>query len=78
MAQLLVRDIDDAVRDALKERAAQHGRSMEAEIRSILIEATQGKAINVGRAFYEGFAELGGVDLVIPPREELPRAVTFD
>ncbi len=78
MAQLLVRDIDDAVREALKARAAQHGRSMEAEIRSILIKATQEKEVNVGRAFFDGFAQLGGVDLVVPPREELPREISFD
>lgn len=36
MAQLLVRDIEDEVKQQLKQRAAKHGRSMEAEIRDIL------------------------------------------
>ena len=36
MAQLLVRDLDDDVRQWLRERSARHGRSMEAEIRAIL------------------------------------------
>jgi len=38
MAQLLVRNIPDQLVDALKERAAKHGRSAEAEHRVILEE----------------------------------------
>lgn len=36
MAQILVRDIEDDVKERLQQRAAQHGHSMEAEIRDIL------------------------------------------
>jgi plasmid stability protein len=36
MAQLIVRDLDEAVVAALKARAARHGRSAEAEHRRIL------------------------------------------
>lgn len=36
MANLLVRDIDDSLVRALKQRAARHGRSAEAEHREIL------------------------------------------
>lgn len=36
MAQLLVRDLDDALIAALRKRAAKHGRSVEAEHRAIL------------------------------------------
>jgi plasmid stability protein len=39
MAQLIVRDIDKAVVSALKRRAAEHGRSAEAEHREILRDA---------------------------------------
>ncbi|MEV6251736.1 Arc family DNA-binding protein [Nocardia sp. NPDC051911] len=39
MARLTVRDLPDEVREALRVRAAQHGRSTEAEVRAILIEA---------------------------------------
>jgi len=38
MAQLTVRNIDDAIAAALKERAAKAGRSAEAEHRKILEE----------------------------------------
>jgi plasmid stability protein len=36
MAQLIVRDIEKEVVDALKERAGRHGRSAESEHREIL------------------------------------------
>ena len=36
MAQLIVRNVDDAVVRALRRRAARHGRSAEAEHREIL------------------------------------------
>lgn len=41
MAQLIVRDIDKALVDLLKRRAAEHGRSAEAEHREILRAALQ-------------------------------------
>lgn len=41
MAQLIVRDIDKALVDLLKRRAAAHGRSAEAEHREILRAALQ-------------------------------------
>ncbi len=36
MAQLIVRNLDDAVKEKLKARAAEHGRSLEGEVRLIL------------------------------------------
>jgi plasmid stability protein len=39
MAQLIVRNLEDDVRDKLRARAARHGRSMEEEIRDILRNA---------------------------------------
>lgn len=41
MAQILVRDIEDDVKERLQKRAAQHGRSMEAEVRDILRDAVK-------------------------------------
>lgn len=38
MSSLIVRSVDDAIVASLKERAARHGRSMEAEHRAILAE----------------------------------------
>ena len=39
MAAVSVRNLDEFVKDRLRVRAAAHGRSMEAEIRAILVEA---------------------------------------
>jgi plasmid stability protein len=50
MAQLIVRNISRMVVDALKRRAAKHGRSTEAEHR-VLLEETLLK--NRGRSFKE-------------------------
>lgn len=36
VAQILVRDIEDDVKERLQRRAARHGHSMEAEVRDIL------------------------------------------
>lgn len=43
MAQLVVRRLDEGVKERLKARAKKHGRSLEAEARAILEEAAHGK-----------------------------------
>lgn len=42
MGQLLIRNIDDGLKDALRERARRHGRSLEAEARATLAESVLG------------------------------------
>jgi plasmid stability protein len=44
MAQLIVRNLDEALVRALRRRAAQHGRSAEAEHREILKTVLAGRA----------------------------------
>jgi plasmid stability protein len=39
VAQLIVRNLDDEVKERLAERARRHGRSMEQEVRTILRDA---------------------------------------
>jgi plasmid stability protein len=47
MATLLIRNIDDSVRDGLRVLAQRHGRSVEAEVREILArEAKTDQRIN--------------------------------
>ena len=41
MAQLIVRNIEEDVKDRLVQRARRHGHSMEEEVRSILRDAVQ-------------------------------------
>jgi plasmid stability protein len=76
MAALSIRDLDDNVREKLRVRAARHGRSMEAEVRSILTDAVEEPA-NAGGIFdvlIDRFSALGGVDLELAPRTVTVRA----
>lgn len=77
MAAISVRDLDDAVAGRLKVRAARHGRSMEAEVRAILIDAVTSdddERPNLAQAIRDRFGSIGGVELDIPPRRDMPRA----
>ena len=48
MAQLVVRNLDDDVKDGLRRRARAHGRSLEAEVRDILRAAAVAGAVPDG------------------------------
>lgn len=50
MSQLIVHKLDDAAKERLEARAARNGRSVEAEARAIIEEATEGEALRGGRA----------------------------
>ncbi len=66
MATLTIRNIDAAVKELLRVRAARHGHSMEAELRSILTEALRQEemaAPSLAEAIRRRFAPLGGVEL---------------
>lgn len=58
MANLVVRNLDPRIVDALKQRAAQHGRSAEAEHRALL-EAVLLRP--KGRSFAEALAAMPNV-----------------
>jgi antitoxin FitA len=79
MAAVSIRNLDDTVRERLRIRAAAHGRSMEAEMRAILVEAVREPGDDEGilGALVERFDELGGIDLDLPSRAVPPRAVDF-
>ncbi|MFM9170421.1 MAG: FitA-like ribbon-helix-helix domain-containing protein, partial [Phycisphaerales bacterium] len=62
MAQIIVRNLEEAVRDRLRALAARHGRSMEEEVRLILRAAVAagGRAEQpVGRRIAARFAKVG-------------------
>jgi len=44
MATLTIRNLDDQVKQQIRVQAAEHNRSMEAEARAILAEATSGSS----------------------------------
>jgi plasmid stability protein len=50
MATALVRDLDDAVYERLKARAAGNNRSLEAELREILVLASKQVDMSTARA----------------------------
>jgi antitoxin FitA len=86
MATLLIRNLDDAVRDKLRVCAAEHGRSMEAEARAILAakvapadndDASEpGSGAELWDRLSAVFSDLGGVDFPEFPDEPYkPRPV---
>ncbi len=72
MATLTVRNLSPETRRALKERAARHDRSMEAEVRAILDEAV-GRPNHIAH-WLERAKGLRGDDLELPVRTP-PREV---
>ena len=62
MAQVLIRDLDDEIKQNLKKRAQVHGISMEAEARLILANALKEKvhsSCGLGSKIIERFAQAG-------------------
>lgn len=49
MAQVLVRDLDPGIVEAIRESARRHGRSMEAELRLILESAARRRSTHFWR-----------------------------
>jgi plasmid stability protein len=80
MAAVSIRNLDERVRERLRRRAAANGRSMEAEMRAILIDAVQEPGDDAGllAELLTRFGQLGGVDLDPPPRSAAPRAADFN
>jgi len=68
MAQLVVRNIENTVKDRLQRRARRNGRSMEEEIRDILRSAVveeHGAAAGLGKEIASLFDKVG-LDADIP------------
>ncbi|WP_198015147.1 Arc family DNA-binding protein [Synechococcus sp. CC9616] len=83
MATLTIRNLDDAVRDRLRQRAAKHGHSMEEEVRQILRQVvkpgdTAATSKGLGSRIHNHFAQLGGCDLELPSRSDTPSAPSLE
>jgi plasmid stability protein len=82
MATLTIRNIDAAVKQRLRVRAARHGQSMEAELRTILNEVLardeEPGAPNLAEAIRRRFAPLGGVELEPHPPVPISEPPAFD
>lgn len=74
MATLTIRNLDDSVKQALRERAARHGVSMEEEARVLLRAGLSGSG-EVRESLWDRVSRLrekyGTADLKIPERTEL-------
>jgi len=72
---LTIRSVDPELKARLRKQAAEHGHSMEEEVRRILRDAllpavpTPG----LGSRIRARFAEVGGVDLELPDRSGAAR-----
>jgi len=71
MAQLIVRNIEESVKEKLRRRAKRHGRSMEEEVRDILRDAAKNEGRQrkgLGTEIAELFQGIG-----LKPSEELEK-----
>lgn len=77
MSAVTVRNLPEATHRALKLRAAQHGRSTEAEIRHILENAVAPR-IGMGSALVTIGQKLGGVELDFPTDKRPVEPASFE
>jgi plasmid stability protein len=82
MSSITVRNLDPALKERLRVRAAEQGHSMEAEVRRILATTLNAPPKPPGENIYDRiharFASAGGVELALPPREPVRDPPRFD
>ncbi len=79
---LTIRNIDNALKNRLRIRAARNRRSLEAELRAIITEAATAeppKGLNLAEAIRRRMLALGGIDDLPPHPPTQPGApLTFE
>ena len=75
MANLTIWQLDERTHDRLRGRAAKLGRSVEAEVRAILDATVDLPEENFLLALHAAMSEIGGLELPLEPRTDLPRPV---
>lgn len=79
MATLTIRNLDEAVKRRLRVRAAEHGRSMEEEVREILREAvSEQRGADLAASIRARVAGIDGVELELPAREPVREPPLLD
>jgi len=80
MANITIRNLDDALKSKLRIRAARLGRSMEEEVRVILkdILAEEESPKSLGESIHRRFANLGGIELPEIVREPIRDRPLFE
>jgi plasmid stability protein len=79
MSMLTVRDLNPEVKERLRQRAARHGRSMEAEVRLILAAAVEAgdEPLDLVASIRKHFSG-SGMELELPDRTSATqRPITF-
>ena len=77
MSSIIVRGLDDHVKQQLASQAKEHGRSMEAEVRDILTKAA--RRPHIGMALLSVARDVGRVEeLPVPTRDDVARAADFE
>lgn len=73
MASLTIRNIDESLKAKLRLQSAQHGCSMEAEVRNILYQVLMPSAppSDFAGRIHQRFAGLSADSLPIPARQEV-------
>ena len=80
MASIMIRQMDDALKQRLRVRAAMHGRSME-EARDILrtaLASDDTDARSLIKSIRARIEPLGGAELELPMREPIRPAPSMD
>lgn len=81
-ASITVRNLDGRVKERLRVRAAQNGRSMEAELRAIITEAVEVPTRTPESSLYDRIRArvepLGGIELELPSRQLTRDPPTFE
>lgn len=76
MSSIVVRGLEESVKKRLAAQAKEHGRSMEAEARHILTNAT--RLPHIGLALMYAAREAGGLeDIPLPERTDIARGADF-
>jgi len=80
MASLTIRNIDESLKAKLRLQSAQHGRSMEAEIREILhkVLSPPTSTENFADRVHKHFANLHLNSLTIPARQSVRNPPNLD
>lgn len=80
MASMTIRNLDEELKRRLRRRAAEHNRSMEEEVRVILLTALPANEDegNLYDSIRSRIEPLGGFDLPARPREPIGDPVRFD
>lgn len=77
MASIIVRGLDDSIKQQLATQARRNGRSMEAEARDVLTRGVNQP--HIGLALMHAAHQAGGIeDLPVPERHDMARTADLE